>query len=70
MVKHCISQVEEDSIIFLYSDVNPGFYERFGFHILPDKLQISKYGICMALCKDTIFEQLVSGKLEMITEYF
>ncbi|HEX3075400.1 MAG TPA: GNAT family N-acetyltransferase [Lachnospiraceae bacterium] len=61
---------EKESIIFLYSDVHPSFYEQFLFRALPDYLQKGKSGICMVRCEESIWSQLIKSPLDIIPDYF
>jgi predicted N-acetyltransferase YhbS len=38
---------DNSSVIFLYSDINPKFYERFQFCPVPDKFQNHLPSVCM-----------------------
>jgi N-acetylglutamate synthase-like GNAT family acetyltransferase len=38
--------------IFLYSDINPEYYERLGFAVLPDTLQSCTDSVCMVKTQD------------------
>lgn len=53
-------------ITYLYSDINPEFYERFGFKILPQSLQKYKTTTCMVRFTDS---EIDFGKLNPPT-YF
>lgn len=53
-------------VTYLYSDINPEFYERFGFKILPHDLQKYKTTTCMARFADS---KIDFGKLNPPT-YF
>ncbi len=71
LIKKCINLIHSyNTIIFLYSDINPGFYEKLGFRILPDKFQ--KYGssVCMAYYQDDIWDRLLSTDVDVIPNYF
>ena len=43
-----LEQKDQEVTIFLYSDISPEFYEKFGFQRLPSQLQRYKATICMA----------------------
>jgi predicted acetyltransferase len=55
------------SAIFLYSDIDPGFYEKMGFQKLPKKDQKYKTTICMVYRSDP--EKEVTGD-SVVPEYF
>lgn len=71
LIKKCINLIHSyNTIIFLYSDINPSFYEKLGFRILSDKLQKYQSSVCMAYCKDEIWVTLLSTNVEDIPNYF
>jgi predicted GNAT family N-acyltransferase len=71
LLTQCIEQhTDKESIIFLYSDVHPSFYEQFHFRVLPDYLQKGKTGICMVRCDESIWSQLIKSQLDIIPDYF
>jgi ribosomal protein S18 acetylase RimI-like enzyme len=50
LLSKVISQLEEQypgAVIFLYSEISPEFYERFGFQRLPPALQRYEEAVCM-----------------------
>lgn len=51
-VIHIIENKSPDGIIFLYSDIEPEFYERFNFIRMPALTQRYKTTTCMARGKD------------------
>lgn len=71
LLKNCIKQIpENDFFIFLYSDINPSFYEKFNFRILPAQLQKYEKSTCMAYCKDNIWNELLNSSAKVIPDYF
>lgn len=48
--------------IFLYADINPAYYERLGFAVLPDALQASPQSVCMVKSEDS---SLIDALLQM-----
>lgn len=72
LIKDCISRLEkaEEVLIFLYSDIDPGFYEKLGFKVLPKQLQKSCKSPCMVRCGETSFTKLLTATPEMIPDYF
>lgn len=71
LLKNCIKQIDQDnSFIFLYSDINPAFYEKLNFRILPPQLQKYEKSICMANCKEDIWNELITDSIDMIPDYF
>jgi predicted acetyltransferase len=71
LLKNCLRQIYDDNtLIFLYSDINPSFYERFDFKILPPHLQKYQKSPCMVYCKDNIWHELLAGSKEIIPDYF
>lgn len=71
LLKNCLQQISTDeSIVFLYSEVNPAFYERFQFRVLPANLQKDADSICMVLCDDEMWKELLNGSIEPIPDHF
>lgn len=71
MLKHCLRQVNpETDIVLLYSDIAPTFYEKLHFRILPDTLQKKAGSVCMALCNDVSWMELIDGPITAIPDYF
>jgi predicted acetyltransferase len=71
LIKRCINLIpSNNTIIFLYSDLNPIFYEKLGFRILSNKLQKYDSSVCMAYCKNDIWDRLLSTKVDVIPNYF
>jgi len=71
LVKKCINLITTDTtLIFLYSDINPCYYEKLRFRILPKKLQKSEKSVCMAYCKDDIWNELLNAEIDVMPNYF
>lgn len=71
LLRKCINLVCEDTnIIFLYSDINPSFYEKLDFRILPLKLQKYKKSVCMVYCKLEVWNELLNCNIDLIPNYF
>jgi len=72
LLKNCIQQIEKDgsSLIFLYSDINPDFYKRLQFRLLPKELQKKPKSPCMVRCGDAIWEKLQNVSVETLPDYF
>lgn len=56
-----IETITGNSMIFLHSDIDPGFYARMGFRALPDKYQKKQNSVCMLRCSDEIWGDLTLG---------
>ena len=69
LIKKCIDLVY-NSIIFLFSDINPSYYEKFGFRILPKYLQKCEKSICMAYCNDSVWNELIKVDVDRLPDYF
>jgi predicted acetyltransferase len=71
LLKNCINLVyDDDTILFLYSEIKPSFYERFNFRELPVHLQKDSESICMVLCNDDIWDKLIDSSIEIIPDHF
>lgn len=72
LLKNCIQQIEKDgdALIFLYSDINPDFYKKQGFRLLPPELQKTVKSPCMIKCSDAIWEKLKNIPVEVLPDYF
>jgi RimJ/RimL family protein N-acetyltransferase len=71
LLKRTISTVNDGvAVIFLYSELEPSFYERFHFRVLPRNLQKDKESICMVLCDDMMWKELQSSSIEQIPDHF
>lgn len=71
LLNSCIIQKDnDDSLIFLFSDINPDFYKRFNFKILPPKFQKYKKSVCMVHCNDNSWNELQNCSIASIPDYF
>jgi predicted N-acetyltransferase YhbS len=71
LVRNCVAYAESGcGAIFLYSDIDPGFYERFGFTALPDHLQKKKGSVCMVRCKEDVWKRISGSTIDKIPAYF
>jgi len=71
LVKKCIAlNCNENTIIILYSDINPSYYKKLGFRILPQELQKYPKSICMAYCEDNAWHELINVNKDIIPDYF
>lgn len=71
LVKKCLKLVPADNtVVFLYSDINPSYYEKLGFQSLPPELQKYDKSVCMAYCKKNVWAELLSADIADIPDYF
>lgn len=71
LIKKCITtKSDRNTPIFLYSEISPAFYERFGFRVLPQKLQKRVNSPLMVLCGDDVWTQLMECTREDMPDYF
>lgn len=73
MIKECLSQVnqeEKEAMFLLYSDINPSYYEQFGFKKLPSNQQKISSSICMIKCSDEDYESISKISIDRIPPYF
>ncbi len=71
LLKNCIRQHDdEDSFVFLFSDINPDFYERLRFRILPSDFQKYEKSVCMVYCKEDSWTALLKCSIDAIPNYF
>ena len=70
LIKHCLNTVSKDALIFLYSDINPQFYARFGFRALPSRFQKKDNSVCMLRCNGDIWKDLLATSVAHIPNYF
>lgn len=66
LVEECLKQYPHAAFM-LYSEIGSGYYERFGFRILPSAYQNSATGICMIRADEELYEQILK---EPIPPYF
>ncbi|AFQ45349.1 GNAT family N-acetyltransferase [Desulfosporosinus meridiei] len=67
---NCIQKEKDDCFVFLFSDINPEFYERLSFKILPSKFQRYEKSVCMVYCNDANWNELLNCSLDAIPNYF
>lgn len=63
MITECLRLIETDNnhaVFMLYSEINPSYYNKFGFHPLPKKLQKYEAGCCMVRCNEKTLLPLLS----------
>ncbi|MDF2989184.1 MAG: hypothetical protein K0R50_4694 [Eubacterium sp.] len=70
LLNNCIKLIRKDAAIFLFSDINPVFYEKFGFRILPPQLQKKEKSVCMVYCSGEIWEELLTSSKDKLPDYF
>lgn len=70
LLKNCIQKEKEASLIFLYSDINPEFYKRLNFKILPSQFQRYEKSACMVYCNDVNWNELLNCSIDSIPNYF
>ncbi len=71
LLNECIKLAfDNDSIIFLFSDINPEFYERVDFKRLPQHMQKYEKSVCMAYCKNTVWDELINSSINNLPDYF
>ncbi|MCG2730847.1 MAG: GNAT family N-acetyltransferase [Acetobacterium sp.] len=72
LLKNCIKQIEkdEDALIFLFSDINPDFYKKLGFSLLPKELQKSGKSPCMVRCGELDWHNLLEVSIDRMPAYF
>ena len=70
LLKNCIQKEKEASFIFLFSDINPEFYKRFNFKILPSQFQRYPKSLCMVYCNDVSWNELLNCSIDSIPSYF
>ena len=70
LLEKTLQLVEDGDVGFLYSEVPPPFYERFGFRILPANMQKDPDSICMVRCDTSVFQLLLSAGIELLPDHF
>lgn len=71
LLKNCIDLVfDEQSMIFLYSDIDPGFYEKLKFRLLPAPLQKYEKSPCLVLCHHQVWQEFLRSKEKTVPNYF
>jgi N-acetylglutamate synthase-like GNAT family acetyltransferase len=61
---------EDYDAIFLYSDINPEYYQRLGFATLPDSLQSCTTSVCMVKTDDIAFTDALLQSPDELPTYF
>jgi predicted acetyltransferase len=70
LITSCLEHItDREGYIFLYSEIAPSFYEKFGFIVLPPALQKSK-APCMVLCGEKAWSELTNLSVDQIPDYF
>ena len=71
LLENCLRKIGgPDAYVFLYSGIEPTFYRRFGFRILPERYQAHPGSAFMVLCSDLLWEELLSGPGGRLPDYF
>lgn len=71
LLENCLRLAEpETDIVLLYSDIDPAFYARIGFRALPESLQKKAGSVCMAHCRESLWQDLIEGTPESVPDYF
>lgn len=71
LLKECLAKIEEEKrYVFLYSEINPAFYERLEFRSLPASLQKGGKAVCMVSCSDDLWQKLIEKDISGIPDYF
>jgi predicted acetyltransferase len=71
LLQNCIQEISVDTaLIFLYSEIDPAFYARYDFRVLPTDLQKDADSICMVLCDDAMWKVLLTGGTKLIPNHF
>lgn len=70
LLNRCMRLYDIDSFIFLFSDINPDFYKRFGFQPLPSHLQKKEKSVCMVYCSDESRNALYTCSIDTLPDYF
>jgi predicted acetyltransferase len=71
LITNCIKQhVHEDTYLFLFSDINPDFYRKFEFRILPPEFQKYEKSVCMVYCTNDNWCNLINCSPTELPDYF
>lgn len=71
MLTECLRMADlATDLVILYSDIHPAFYERFAFRALPDTMQRKSGSVCMALCDEAGWRELLASPMDTLPEYF
>jgi len=65
-----LSEIEKANVIFLYSDINPAFYQSVGFMSLPQQFQKEKDSVLMAYMLPIFDEAVLNNNRDKIPRYF
>ena len=63
-------EVPEGAFLFLFSDINPDFYKRLNFRVLPSPYQRYEKSPCMVYCTDNNWSALLNSPSESLPSYF
>jgi predicted N-acetyltransferase YhbS len=61
---------ENASLVFLYSDIGPDFYARYGFAALPAACQPARASVAMVLMLPHYDETVIAKYADRVPEYF
>ena len=73
LIREVINETEGNSPVrtfFLYSDIDPAYYEQFGFVALPPQLQPKKTSVCMIKCQADRLQTLLEAPEFLVPGYF
>lgn len=71
LIKNCIQRKDKEaSYIFLFSDINPDFYKRFSFRVLPSEFQKYEKSVCMVYCSEDSWNALLNCPADTVPNYF
>lgn len=71
LLKNCIQEISVNtSLVFLYSEIDPDFYGRYNFRVLPLELQKDADSICMVRCDDNMWSVLITSGIDLIPNHF
>lgn len=71
LLENCLRKIQGPEVyVFLHSGIEPAFYRRFGFRILPEQYQARPASVYMVLCSDLLWEELMSGPKGRLPGYF
>ncbi|TWT09295.1 GNAT family N-acetyltransferase [Planomicrobium sp. CPCC 101079] len=62
LIEECLEK-HSDAAFILYSEIEPSYYEQFGFRVLPNDLQQSSKGTCMIRAKEETYEKTLQAPL-------
>lgn len=70
LLKSCMALMEQtrpNAAFMLYSEIDPGYYEKLGFQVLPDHCQRYSEGICMVKANRCRYQAILK---QTIPDYF